>query len=819
MYTFISLYYYYYYYYCYYQDELWFGVAGVEVSVSDMGNRGWVVDSYEDTHHRSTVSEVLSLRGGAVSLIPEHQLGFQRVHGDDFTWEVYAKRLSHAHLHTTARNEPTWAVGQLPPKFEPVQAPGEMGHLPDFRVQCDPLPMDPEVNRSNGSANASNESEAAATTTTTNTTTSTTTTTGTNTTTTTSTNTTTTTTTNTTTTSTMNATTTTTTHTTTTTTMTNTTTTTTTSTNTTTTTTTNTTTATTTRSANDTSGNESINTSGNESNESNESESTTCDADVMGPPFTLAISPDGYVEVRFRAECGYEVGGRSRALLREDEWHHLAVAVRHNSRVPLDRQAAEGRVDLYVDGVLDSSWPLRRSRMDFVPRRAMARVVVQECDDDRAPQRVSLSRARLWARALEPGEMGLCEDARSPPVEEGCTGAACETLPGVVPALSFSLEGVLDELDRRASIQLSGTWSFEIDSPPRCLDKKLSPFDKIFDHCACYDETLNDAQVELLYVWHSPQAHNDVTAGMRAYANDKVFATEGRYLSVSTLIGVHRYFVNESPTLRMLEPYDGLLRVFEDHPSHVGFVVTHKAARQLVGRPLLVVLRVEHGYVRSITGSEVSGLSEDRRQIHYRAPLLELNNFIAQVEYVPDPNYNGGDEMFVSVTDREFTVNVTVPIEIAPLTDLLTLICPPVVDLAEGVRSALIATNVTIHDRELLPGERDESTEVAVEMTVSGGGLHLSDRVTLGDRVHLANLSNLPDGPAMGNPASAALIPVVRFTATLRDLRAVLRALAFTSYPELFNGVVHFGLHATVVNTGIEAAPHPSACISSSRKA
>mmetsp|Transcript_76189 Transcript_76189/g.240929 ORF Transcript_76189/g.240929 Transcript_76189/m.240929 type:complete len:247 (-) Transcript_76189:95-835(-) len=54
----------------------------------------------------------------------------------------------------------------------------------------------------------------------------------------------------------------------------------------------------------------------------------------------------------------------------------------------------------------------------------------------------------------------------------------------------------------------------------------------------------------------------------------------------------------------------------------------------------------------------------------------------------------------------------------------------------------------------------------------------------------------------LASEPSGLMVPAIRFNNTLGGLRLVLRALAFTPYPELFHGVVHFSLEVVASATG-----------------
>lgn len=161
----------------------------------------------------------------------------------------------------------------------------------------------------------------------------------------------------------------------------------------------------------------------------------------------------------------------------------------------------------------------------------------------------------------------------------------------------------------------------------------------------------------------------------------------------------------------MLEPKSGLLEVFEDHVQFVSFSVKHKATEQQVDEMLTVFLSAQHGRIQSISlqneTTNRGSQSHDGKRLEYRAYLYELNVFLAQVQFMPDPNYHGPDEIMVLVTDGEYAVNTSVPIQIASLTDPVLIQCPPAVDLFEGQSFVAIGANISIRDFEPLPGAVD----------------------------------------------------------------------------------------------------------------
>jgi hypothetical protein len=255
-------------------------------------------------------------------------------------------------------------------------------------------------------------------------------------------------------------------------------------------------------------------------------------------------------------------------------------------------------------------------------------------------------------------------------------------------------------------------------------------------------------------------------------------------LKASTLIAVHRSFVNEPPKISLLEPTSGILRTFEDHAAYVSFIVDHKAADQLVGRTLRATLKVSHGHLRTLTDAASVRLSPDGRQIEYQASLYKLNDFLAQIEYAPDPNYFGDDKLFITVTDLEFYVNSSIPIEVASQSDPLTLVCPPAIDLFEGQANVAIGANITIRSHEPLPGQSDSQIEVAVELMVTGGEI---------DANSVAG-ANFSAGPYLS------------FNGTIADLRSVIQDLTFTPLPKLFNGVVRLSIKVAAILTEEEAS-------------
>lgn len=388
-------------------------------------------------------------------------------------------------------------------------------------------------------------------------------------------------------------------------------------------------------------------------------------------------------------------------------------------------------------------------------------------------------------------------------------------------AFSFGFGGTLAEANQRAAAHPMGSWSFEVDVPPKCSSLTESPYDNMFEHCACYDRTLRDhittmeGPAAASYVWHSPQAYSKT--GMKAYMNSRVLGFKGRALNASMFFAVYRRFVNEPPKIHIIEPESGKVETLEDNPTYVSLRVTHKATDQLVGTPFVVTMNVSHGFIRTISASTVVKMTPNRREIEYRAPFYELNDFLAQIEYVPDPNYHGDDKLFVTVADLEFKVNVTMPIVISPLADPLTLICPPAVDMMEGDVKVLIGANISVYDSDQIPGKSDSGVMVTAEMFVGDGGLMLNvPESMLRSQTKETELYDATGEPNKAFMASAEwkrlvnesdeLAPTIRFNATLGSLRAYLNAVSFTPSPRLFHGVVHFGLIVTILDTGQDAS-------------
>jgi len=680
-----------------FQDNLWFGVTGFTVQVSDLGNRGWVVDQYEDMYHGDTHPQVLSLRNGVIYFTPEDVVKYHRLYSADFTWESYVKR---------------W--------------PTEDGNstLDSTIFQNVHPSLDNQTSQTSNDANSSQ---------------------------------------------------------------------------------------------------------------------AFC---------SLTINADGFPVVSLNSDLSHAFGGVGRTVLQAGTWYHLAVVVRRFMHVALQGasyDATMGEVALYVNAELDTAWPLDAGRNDIGgPTHNGVLVSIGGGVADKRSG-FSYSRARIWARALLPGELGACGDPLSP-TSGGAEGAGekrpyQERVPNQSPpedvdafltslkhvgdadagglAFSFSFGGTLAEALQRAAVRPTGSWSFEVDAPPPCSGLVESPYDNMFEHCACYDNSLasmlKSTAEKVPYVWHSPQAYSGVSLDMKAYANNRVLGFSGQSLNASMFFAIYRSFVNEPPALHVIEPASGHLETLEDNPTYVSFAITHKAHDQLVGRPFVVTLTVSHGFVRTISAAAIVKMATDRRSIEYRAMFFEVNDFLAQIEYIPDPNYSGEDEIVAVVTDLQFTVNVTIPVVILPLSDPLTLVCPPAVDLMEGDLNVLIGGNISIFDNDVMPGKSDSEVPVTVEMFVGDGGLRLNVDASLlrflTKDTALYDRSGAVNSEFMTSPGwldlvneASELAPTVRFNCTLGELRAFLNAVSFTPSPVLFHGVVHFGLFVSVLNSGEEAS-------------
>ena len=391
------------------------------------------------------------------------------------------------------------------------------------------------------------------------------------------------------------------------------------------------------------------------------------------PLCSFSIGSDGRLKFTLLSEEG-RLQGTGRALLEEGTWYHLALIVRRRSRdvdIPPAESEADttlGEVAIYVDKKLDAAYRWRAPQRFVGPtRRSALQVSVGKSAG------LVLSRARLWPRALEAGDLAQCAEplgsvAGGP---EGLGDARPrETLrpfPHLVgaealdsPALSFSFGGSLAEASRRAHVLSTGSWSFVADSPPACLGLTQAPYDNFFEYCVAYDHAFSRNMGEgntgePYYFWQSPQAYQSLD--MQLYASAGVKSVEAGELTAGTFLSVHRSFVNEPPRIVMLEPRSGLLHVFEDHANFMSFMVKHKAAENLVDRDLTVFLSTSHGRVRTISSAAIPKSSLDGKRVEFTAKLHELNAFLSQLQYLPDPNYNGPDLMDMLVTDGAARLN------------------------------------------------------------------------------------------------------------------------------------------------------------------
>ncbi|CAK0891307.1 unnamed protein product [Prorocentrum cordatum] len=717
-----------------FQDDSWFGVTALTVSVTDLGHRGWNVKGYKSTRHQETKPQVLSLRGGSVSLLPDDTYQYFSLFSGDFTWEVFCKRLLPSLTDTT--------LGTTASLFtQPSSA------TPASDILFRNLPLGVDINSTDFSSKF---------------------------------------------------------------------------------------------------------VEGAGRNDSN----------VSGPPVvSIEIDVDGYPTVLLRSDAGLEVFERGGTRLAVGTWHHLALVVRRSGHAEAPGKPSDttlGEVVLYVDGAVAASRTVAAGRAAFMGPAsgavlALAGAAAAPGAAPGASGGVALSRARLWGRALAPAELAACAESPRRACEDDDAGAIAmahllgETVRGCADigdmcsnpahghavrstcchtcsmfeadagvghehaALAFLFEGSLGEESGRTAARPVGSWSFDLDAPPPCLGLNQRPFDSLFEHCVCYDRSLDEDGAG--YVWHSPQAYAAMTSGMRPYANNTVHSSRDEGHTVSVLLSVYRYFVNRPPSIALLEPASGVLitlegsRVAPYHPSFVVLEVSHRAAEQMVPRPLAVALSTEHGRVRSLSTAAATRLAFDRRRVEYRAPLHELNEFLSQLEYTPDPNYAGDDVLFVTVTDLEFTINASVPIVVSPLSDPLSLVCPPGIDVLEGSQVNPIGANFSVHDGDQLPGHSDEETLVEVRLTVGGGSLRLLPGALAGSaslQQLLLSAGNGVDLESLMNDTFAP-VPAIVFETTIGGLRDVLAAVAFTPYPVLFHGVIHLGLEVTVIARGESA--------------
>jgi len=149
-----------------------------------------------------------------------------------------------------------------------------------------------------------------------------------------------------------------------------------------------------------------------------------------------------------------------------------------------------------------------------------------------------------------------------------------------------------------------------------------------------------------------------------------------------------------------------------------------------------------------------------------------------------------------------------VPIIITTLSDPLTLVCPPAVDLFEGQVKVPIGANMTIKDSEPVPGASDADSEVSVEIIVGDGSLHVLPELLPQDGKLLEELEVVLNGTSlMPNKLNPTILPGMaffNFNTTLTGLRAVFRGLAFTPFPELYHGVVHLEIRVSAAYTDEE---------------
>eukprot|EP00928_Gymnodinium_smaydae_P023470 TRINITY_DN19360_c0_g2_i2.p1 TRINITY_DN19360_c0_g2~~TRINITY_DN19360_c0_g2_i2.p1 ORF type:complete len:3287 (+),score=657.11 TRINITY_DN19360_c0_g2_i2:538-9861(+) len=664
-----------------FRDDKWFGVTGVTMTISDLGNRGVTLPEYDDYHHRETRPRVLALHGAQVTFVPKDGLAYHTLMARDFTWELYLKRLPGGNETDVAtafqnldkvetdRARFRW-VGQgwcLNAKGERIKLAGAKWTTTSIRMDygadlCEKIcdaddlcigymtqDLQCDVIRSTDSNAYSGIHRRDA----------------------------------------------------------------------------------------------DLRTNCWVKQDNRPQSSLTIDAE--GRPIVSLISevPGG---------LSRDVGGIGRAHLALGQWYHLAVVVRRN--VPGGEtlrgrrsDSTAGDVLLFVDGLLDSSWPLHAPGVHFGPERQTH--VSEGPQLEPLPARRSefvvadgssgfggglhVSRLRVWRQSLEAGDLGLCavggqvlpaHGVPEPlPRGEGSGHLDKEDFDG--PAFSFGFDGSLAEARERASVIPVGDWSFVVDAPLPCASRLEPPTSEVLEYCVRYDNALA-SEHRHPYVWKAPRGYETGRAGSEAYANSPVQPRPMAPLTTSAFFAVYRAFVNEPPTLRFLEPEHGVLYVFEDHAAYFSVVVAHKAEDMAVGRALAISIGVQHGHVRSLSQAAVVRLaSGDRRTIEYRGLLHDINDFLAQVEYRPDPNYAGADLVELGLTDGEFTVNVSMPVAVSELSDPLTLVCPPTADIWEGADGVLIATNISVHDNEPLPGKRDDETEVAVEIFVGGGRLWL----------------------------------------------------------------------------------------------
>ena len=517
-----------------FRDANWFGVTGIAISISDLGNRGWWVNRYSDMYHEDVSPQAVALKGGTMTIVPDDALEHHSLLSQDFTWEVYCKVMPDV---STMRST-TFGTTPPPPVYQPYDLESAYGGLL-FR---------------NGYM-------------------------------------------------------------------------------------------------------------GNNASSGVDDPFWGGDNMTDRPLASFSIGHDGRLKFTLLSEDG-RLQGSGRAYLQEGTWHHVALVVRRQSRdvdvAPADSEAdtTQGEVALYVDNKLDAAYAWR------APQRFVGPTVgnVLQLSVGHSGGLV-LSRARLWTRALEPGDLARCAEPLGS-VAGGPEGLGdsrpSEThapFPRSVgtqalkdPVLSFNFGGSLAESAGRARIMSTGSWSFVVDSPPQCLGLTEAPYDNLFEYCVTYDHAVDGDGTEQPYFWHSPQAFEE-RGDMRSYASAGVQSMEGGELTATAFLAVHRSFVNEPPRIMMLEPRSGHLHVFEDHGNFMSFRVKHKASENLVDRALTVFLSTSHGSMRTISSAAIPKSSVDGKRIEFSAKLFELNAFLSQLQYRPDPNYNGPDLMDMLVTD------------------------------------------------------------------------------------------------------------------------------------------------------------------------
>lgn len=271
-----------------------------------------------------------------------------------------------------------------------------------------------------------------------------------------------------------------------------------------------------------------------------------------------------------------------------------------------------------------------------------------------------------------------------------------------------------------------------------------------------------------------------------AHTQDVVMARRAEGLRTSLYLAIYRQFVNEAPSIQLNEPVSGSITIAEDTAGFASFIVSHKAADQYVDRPLVVTLNVSNGIVRTVSHASVV-LRERDGSIQYRAMLEDINNLLAQIEYVPRANWHGSDLLTVAITDLEYNVSIAVPIVVQSIDDPPTMVCPAGIDLDEGQQDIPVGTEITVLDNDQFPGISDTDVQVNVTIGVGGGGLTVGAGQTL--------------GLATQSPKN-----MIEFTSSLGGARDVFSTLAFSSSPPLFHGVVKLEVHVAMVMTSLAAS-------------